>query len=554
MKTRTPILTLLLSAAAFGQAPTVGNVERCFNGLKHHGEWMNFWQSPGVQAPIPTDHYQGIARHPDPRYPIFYLSQSNTTGAQPGDDGLLVVVRLDSRDTLDLYRMRSNRLVPNTPTESTAPAPEDRVVAAVTIADYKHPGGMQACGNILAVGLESPTNANDPSGKIAFFDISSPRQPVRLPFSVNTPGHNIGVVAFTQLPDRRYILALTWGSNDRVDILISTPDDLSTFAFYDSLTAGTADILGVWPGGGLQSAHQTLNFVTQSDGRLFLIGMHNTSNASPIPLGDDVAYLYRVDFMPGNQVRFVQVAAKHMYCADLTAQTGSNGNFAAAGGVFVSPDGDLILYAATHATDYLHGNWTGMSEFRHHLLREDRFGGPCTGYVELYADTNFRGRSFVHDSMDRGLENWANFGGLDDETFDTETGFHDQASSVVWNLPVGTSAVLYEDDTFRGKSLVLAGTGRTEIIPDLHAISWSSGSGNPGDKISSLNFIGAALLPDASVRLPRPGIATFNQAFNASDGGPCAFINIYTGTYIDLGTYNKQVLLRAVGGPVTIGF
>lgn len=545
------LFSLTVSAQSVPTVPTVLNVEASFGNLKHHGEWMGINIAPLVsQVPVPTDHIQGIVRHPNPRVPIFYISISNTTGLMAGDDGEIAVVELATRDLSIQDRMRSNRLA-GPPTSGTAPHPADRVIGSYRFTDYDHPGGMQICGNILAVPLEGPTSGGT-TGRIAFFDISNPRNPVRMAYNFNA-SHDIGVCGLTQLDDGRYFMVLTWGSNETIRFFLSQPNDITTLALYDSMDE--SEVIGNWPVGGLQAAHQSLSLIKQSDGRIFMIGMHNTSNASPVPLGEDRAVLYRLTFGVGIQQVFIQeVRTTQLYCGDLTAQTGSNGNFAAGGGAWVSPSGELMLYATTHGQDVPNGSWIGMSEFRHFALNNTGIGGPCTAYVELYSDANYQGRSFVFDGLDRLREDWSNFASLDDESFDLEDGFHDQASSVVWNLPAGTSARLYKDDTYRNSYLELVGTGLTRRISNLHNVNWTSGSGFAGDAISSISMGGSAgSLPAPIIYVPSissPGV--FFGVLNSA-GGDCAIVNVNAGRYPDIGLFNKRVKIRPLGGPVVIG-
>jgi hypothetical protein len=547
------IASLVFAACTAGaqSVPTVVNVEASFGNLKHHGEWMGVNVAPLVsQVPTPSDHVQGIVRHPNPRVPIFYMSISNTSGLMAGDDGELAVVELGTRDLSVQDRMRSNRLG-GPPTSGTAPHPADRIISSYRFTDYDHPGGMQICGNILAVPLEGPTSGGA-TGRIAFFDISNPRVPQRMAFNFDA-NHDIGVCGLTQLDDGRYLMVVTWGSNETIRFFTSQPNDITTLALYDSLDE--SEVIGNWPVGGLQAAHQSLSLIKQSDGKIFMIGMHNTSNASPVPLGEDRAVLYRLTFGVGVQQVFVQeVRTTQFYCADLTAQTGANGNFAGGGGAWVSPSGELMLYATTHAQDLLNGSWIGMSEFRHFSLNNAGVGSQCTAYVELYTDADYQGRSFVFEGLDRLRENWADFASLDDESFDLEDGFHDQASSVVWNLPVGTTARLYKDDTYRNSYLELVGTGVTMRLANLHNVNWTSGSGNAGDAISSIAMGGSAgLLPAPIIYVPTASTPNVLVGVISSAGGDCAIVNVNAGRYPEVGLYNKRVKIRALGGPVVMG-
>ncbi len=190
---------------------------------------------------------------------------------------------------------------------------------------------------------------------------------------------------------------------------------------------------------------------------------------------------------------------------------GTLGNFAAAGGAYVTPTGELMLYAAPHSdvdtfalvNGVPNEDWwwitcasprwdieTGSATtplaktqryYCQQLFRPRRSRGPTgaqgkssiSPWVELFDDVNFRDRSIKVNYRDRALYELSNFNNLD--------GFNDKTSSVRWRLPVGMSVELYDDDNFRDTRKVLVGNGNIQQISNL---------GGFGDKVSSMRFVG----------------------------------------------------------------
>ena len=158
-----------------------------FNQLALRPEPFGF-RSPDDFSPTFLDyHYQGIVRKHGTGTPYLFVSR-NHDGA-----GYLLVVRMSSRDRTG-ERLRSNRLFRDSaiggvpPFATTLPDARDTTVAVVRFDGtngwpaYKHPGGMQMVGNILAVPLSQPGRISGQSGRVhqcVESGISVHRQPLR---------------------------------------------------------------------------------------------------------------------------------------------------------------------------------------------------------------------------------------------------------------------------------------------------------------------------------------------------------------------------------------
>jgi hypothetical protein len=483
----------------------VPNVLAQFYALSERGDALGFGigNSPDPSA---SNHYQGIARsHGDGR-PYFFITRSDDGPAN------LLVVSMESRPTHG-ERLRSNRLQRGKDTDDTPPPSNDKVVfwypfySLYGWPSYKHAGGMQLLGDVLAVPLEDPFYTETRERLIVFFDVSNPQSPrIINEFSVDDyPGCLSGLVAFTKTGDDKYLLLVTGGDNDILWLFYSTSLNFAdpNFAWIplDVWIVNTDEqFLGFnhkWPSDMCSSSdwdcdhpHQTLNFVREGslDGDLYLIGTRNKGGgAFGAGLDEDYFDLYKVEWCndsrsdcradpePGH----LQFTLRYKMTLDIVAKSKSDGdditNFAASGGVYVSPKGELIIYGTEHDNDGPkdeNGRGTiKAGEWRH---RDVNYTGTCTrgtGWAELYEDNNYEGRSIVLDWADRSRDDFDNMNILD--------GFNDKTSSVRWCAPVECNILIYQDAYYGGVSVTLPGTG---------GVISGSDFGGFNDEVSSLRF------------------------------------------------------------------
>ena len=213
-----------------------------------------------------------------------------------------------------------------------------------------HAGGLSTVGRILAVPLHgaSPRHA-----KVVFYDMSDPERPIRLPVEIDRPGRKASAVAVTDLSNGRYLAAVLSaydGLPRRMDFYLSRSAALED-GFLPELVTWQVGEVGARAGQQRTFSHfQGLNFVRQTDGRLFLVGFHN-SVASPAVLpGRDYADLYEVAFPAGTldavvpalaRPDVIKAANRRLRC------TGGYCNLDAAAGLFVDADRQsLSVYAA----------------------------------------------------------------------------------------------------------------------------------------------------------------------------------------------------------------
>jgi hypothetical protein len=149
----------------------VPDVVAQFQALSERGDALGFGIGDSPDPSV-SHHYQGIARSHGPGKPYFFITRSEDGPAN------LLIVSMESRPT-NGERLRSNRLMRGKDTDDTPPPSNDKVVAWYPFYElygwpnYKHAGGMQLLGDVLAVPLEDPFLGETRKTLIVFFDVSN---------------------------------------------------------------------------------------------------------------------------------------------------------------------------------------------------------------------------------------------------------------------------------------------------------------------------------------------------------------------------------------------
>jgi len=481
------------------------NIILAFDQLTFQGEWLGFHMgpAPATNPPPTTEHFQGIARSPRTGIPpIFYAMRSGNKD-NPDYYGSIMVVQMNSRPQHG-ERLRSNRLSKAEETPDTKPPSIDACIKNIPFSEYGHVGGIQMVGDILAVPLEDKIdNPALPEGKVVFYDCSEPTNPVKLTYELNTPSHKIGVVGITKLPDGYFLLVMSWGDSKDLDFYRSSKKSFFDAGFNFTLVSSISeDYLNdleanhFWEFG--KNSPQSLNFVTQKDGKVFLVGSRNSSPLAPVVNGEDQMYLWEVVNFNATQKPNVKGVRgeihKMLSCPESLVEWSMQSNFAASGGVYISPSGELLYYSTHHWGE----TWVKMAELRHIYVsrtgtcgpqfRENHLGGPIyviEPWVMMFQHDNFRGISVTMDFRDQDLDNYNDFKGLDGIN-----GFSDDLTSFIWCGPPGSVLRIYDDDNYDPDGdagyLECPGTGSVVLVHDVRnlpsMVSWL------GDEISEKDF------------------------------------------------------------------
>ncbi|WP_164016651.1 hypothetical protein [Pyxidicoccus trucidator] len=436
----------------------IPDVPARFAELRDHGEVLGFNPGPfNFNVAYPgSNHWEGIQRLPLDYGRYFVLSKRD--GNPGGNVGHLVHMATRNGEGL---RFRSNRLATTiAQPEDTAPPGDDRAVTALPVLEgYTHGGGMQAVGNIVALPMEEGPWA----GRIALYDYNSTLSPSPFAFIYGNTA-NAGTASLTKLSNGRYLLLLGQYDAKSLEVFFSTESNLRSGTNQWSRTDQWYDwelASGEW------GPFQNLNLVTDcNDSQLYMVGTR-LGGLRWGAVSDDYAHLYRVNV--DGHMRLEHVASKHLYCSnDGSRQC----NLDAAGGIFVGPDRNLVLYATEHADDGPAGS-VKLVEFRN-IWADAGCGSDLQhAYVDFYDDSDFSDRGFIFDYADRSLKNWASFHSID--------AFNDKASAVRWCIPPGHRVRLYNDSNYGGSYKDLIGSG---TIREVNLNSWSF-----GDKVSSARWL-----------------------------------------------------------------
>jgi hypothetical protein len=517
-------------AAMSGGVHFAPNVVEQFNALSTRPDALGFHIG---DAPNPSrcKHWQGIVRYQSADdTPYFVISHSGNTPSIPyhlpdgvscgelnsGDNdepGNLVVIRMGSRDKHG-ERIRSNRIRSGQETADSAPHSADALVAHITFdgsggwPNYGHPGGMQIIGDVVGVPMETPYSGF-PEARILFIDVSTPEVPALVnQFDPGVPGMKAGLMGLTPQSNGKYLMLISGGDNTRIWFYESIPnDDNGTpgdasddftdlkaggldWTLLDTWTQAEdeADVGATWPTGG--GAHQSLTFLREGgiDGPLYVAGARNSATVQYF--GDDHIDLYRVE-RTGNEFKLVRAATSHKNThpnsdGSLSLpetplnDSPTTAHFAAGSTFYVSPTGELLLYATEHDNDgptdsILFGGSIKAGEWRHiEMVRPgsptrnptaltdgpyvaDEGGGVAVSgsgapaiskaWIQFFANYNYSDRYVVVDYDDRLKDNFGDFKDLDGDILDVKFGFDDIAGSWNWYAPHGCT-IRANDDSF----------------------------------------------------------------------------------------------------------
>jgi|GEM_PF-2032035 len=469
------------------QNPVVTDVVDAFSRVRSHGDKLGFWEGDsfpdgyslaahasrdidlklGLPPKAKTSHFQGIQRLRSG--PYFAASGSSFTYSH------LFIVKLASRPSDGCFR--SNRLTVNLPPQT------DKVVWSKNLSDvYWHAGGLQAFGDYLVVGIEDTVTAKS---RVLFFNVQKPETPVQLDYVLDRPDEPAGAVGIVDVGvlDGKFLLVVGRTDSAILDFYVSNTTDLNDPDFR-------FDLWDTWYKSEVKTElkdktdfykYQNLNLLRDADGKIFMVGLSRTTytpDPTGMGAGRDFADLFRIDLNGTDKpndpdkdkwVSMTMVGYKQLVCQDEC-------NFNAGAGVYLDPRGRMMIYGIEH---FRNDGLIRFNEFRSLPIKVSDIG---EGWVELYDDVDFKGRSIMIDYVDRKKREY--------KDYDKVEGFEDKASSAKWLLPSGWSLLLFEDKNYKGRLRKLTGNGDVRSIADFGGrdlmdplkFYW-------GDKVSSSRFV-----------------------------------------------------------------
>ena len=290
-------------------------------------------------AKLPTEHFQGIQRlHGKTRGRYFVITGGLKYGSPHRSQ--LIVFEMGSQSATDSWAL------PSYGHSYKKPSGKDRTVKVVDVdSRLWHAGGIQVIDNV--VGIPIWGDAGD--SQVRFYDLSNPRNPKPLPkMTLVRPRAKANAVALTKLPNG-YYMAMVY-DDKTLDFYHSKSKNIFDGFKKNFMQVKPNEVKNGWEtGGGMpiagKGAFQNINFLTQCDGTMYMVGMRNKSKIAPITTAADYAELYRVDWTGKNyhkKPKVKKIKRRQFYCYNQQC------NFGAGAGMYVLNRHRLFLYGASH--------------------------------------------------------------------------------------------------------------------------------------------------------------------------------------------------------------
>ncbi len=322
--------------------PLVQNVEQQFNnmldnpttiGAHNPGiiEYPNYIYSGNDNNFGKDNHFQGIIRFP--RH--LGLGQYFALSGSDKDDKTsnLFIIKINSQ----------NKRIFNTNIKKGKPNEYDNIIQNIKLSkSLYHAGGMQTCGQYLAIPLEGRSN-----GRVWFYKCSERNGSLHLkkiypenpkykyqPLEVRTTSYHAGTVAFIKLSDGYYLVGV-WTDDKGLFLYESNKPYLKAgFKRIAILKRNLFQIRNEPP------QYQMINFVQDLSGKLYLIGTENTSNISPIINKKRVADLFQIKIKDQN----MSITLKNTK----TFNARNTSNFDAGCGIYIPNQANMFMYSCHH--------------------------------------------------------------------------------------------------------------------------------------------------------------------------------------------------------------
>lgn len=293
----------------------------------------------GFFDPSVTKHWEGVSR-------------------LHGGDGKYLAVSRIGPEMFDIVELASRKaggeaLGASRASVNDAPPAEDKVIAKVDEdSGFDHAGGLQTLGDVLAVPLENGTIS-----RVVFYDVKDPRAPKRLTTVERPDIGEAGSAGLIGLPNGKTLLVVGRKGDQILDFYTTAASDFTGFHLDATWGVKADGVKTSLPDGDKNFGdYQNLNVLRACDDKLYLVGTHREG----LLIGDDFVDLYALDLPATGQPSLTKVAKRHMYCAN--SNEDAQCNLDAAAGAYVTPSGDLHVYAVEHDNDGPQGS-IKMKEF-----------------------------------------------------------------------------------------------------------------------------------------------------------------------------------------------
>lgn len=202
-------------------------------------------------------------------------------------------------------------------------------------APYKHAGGFQMHGTLMAIGIEDNEAKN--RSKVMLFDLSEPGVTDAAPLYVieregNSKASTAGAVGLT-FHDGQYLLAVAGWDSKEIDFYRSNHSRVKDADFkfvkivdWKTSTADRSDWIERW-----WSSYQNLNLLTDAEGNIWMAGLYKDKDGNYVDL-----YSLSFDYEL-KAAHLVKTYTKQFYCV-------KGAHFRNGGGLYVlNPEEAIVL-------------------------------------------------------------------------------------------------------------------------------------------------------------------------------------------------------------------
>jgi len=273
-----------------------------------------------------------------------------TTGKDGSGGQILRIVDMESRKDKDGKAFGTNK----DNNRKRAPPGDDKVVKTIDSSVWKHGGGIQSSGNLLAVPFDqAQSSSTSRKSDILLYDVANPKNP-KLVKTIQRD-KVAGTVGITQLATGGWLMVVKSTSSKELDFY-TLDESYNTVGNVKTWTDQAAENANwCWPGDSKSpfrscgDAYQGLSLINQCDGKLYMIGTHNGNSWG---WGGNGADLFSLE-LESDSIKVVKIATKDLRCKYKCGWACRNTecNMAAAGGAYVGKDGKLIIYGVEHDND-----------------------------------------------------------------------------------------------------------------------------------------------------------------------------------------------------------
>jgi len=440
----------------------ISNIVESVNSLFHRGQYIELQHKmniPEFEYINVNNHFQGILRLKDSNFIILSGASKRSKHAH------LFIAHIGSKNPKLHREIGTNILFKDIPSVD-----ELKEIICISKDVFWHAGGISSCGDILVIPLEGEKEKNGKEidvSKIIFYNIKNPLSPVQYPKFISRINQKAGASTLVRIKNR--FLCAVWTDSDNYG---------KRFDFYLSKSGKLIDgfkktkkilLLNISNRTGRQPRFQTIEFIKQSNGELFIIGYLNTRKAAPVINGRNKCYIYKCNFaLTANRV---SITMSQVYTREFD-DGGKQYNMGGACGSHIQKNGKLLLYSAHH---WKTRKSIKLAEFAKRLnVNNGTVRSIKNAVIECYEHRYFKGRCLLlYANTIHEIESFKKIKVQGKK-------FNDKLSSLKYQIPKTYKIILYEHEYYKGKRTEFLGTGKVKLIPVFNKFN---------DKVSSLKLV-----------------------------------------------------------------